>query len=399
VGTSRSGPLTMIHEPSSGPSAREVKSLVRAKVIYVLVVVLLLGGTWGCTARQLQMAKPGPTPVLQEEGTRAEGVPGIRFLRKPSPRHIRVMSYNVNWDSIFPEDGLYTDEWRSADRSTEFERILRAIAPDLICLQEINPARDPQQVADILDAVLPLKNGERWRAHSGQDNVIVTRFGLEMRDDKIVHQGSTIDLGHAMALVNLPDEDYDRDIYVICAHFKSQGGQADIEARQRHADVIIEWMRDIQTAGGEISLPAFTPIILLGDFNVYNTDPAHHLTTLITGDIVNEERYGLDIKPDWDSTDLGEALPRHNGVEEDIYTWRDDTQQFDPGVLDRILYTDSVISVENSFVLNTMTMTKEELDAAGLAAGDVTLDPQVGEYDHLPLAVDILFQDNPDQGH
>jgi endonuclease/exonuclease/phosphatase family metal-dependent hydrolase len=372
-----------------------LKNQMRVPIILVLTVAVFLGGTWGCTTRPPETSEPEGVPVMPEPGTRAGDIPGIHFLRKPSPHHIRVMSYNVYWNSIFPGDDAHTDEWRSADRSIEFERILRAIAPDLICLQEISPACDPQQVADILDAVVPLRNGERWRVHSGQDNVIAARFDLQMRDDEIVYPRATTDLGHAMALVDLPDEDYERDVYVICAHFKSQGGQTDIEARQKHADVIIEWMRDIQTPGGEISLPTFTPIILLGDFNVYNTDPAHHLTTLITGDIVDEDQYGPDTKPDWDGTDLTDALPRHNGVGEDVYTWRDDTQQFDPGALDRILYTDSVISVENSFVLNTMIMMPAELKAAGLAAGDVTLDPQVGEYDHLPLAVDIVFQDNP----
>jgi endonuclease/exonuclease/phosphatase family metal-dependent hydrolase len=372
-----------------------LKNQMRVPVILVLTVAVFLGGTGGCTPRQPEASEPEGVPVMPEAGTRVEDSPGIHFLRKPSPRHIRVMSYNVYWNSIFPEDDAHADEWRSADRSTEFQRILRAVAPDLICLQEISPECDPQQVADILDAVMPLRNGEGWRVHGGQDNVIAARFDLQMRDDEIVHPRATTDLGHAMALVDLPDEDYERDIYVICAHFKSQGGQIDIEARQKHADVIIEWMRDIQTPGGEISLPTFTPIILLGDFNVYNTDPAHHLTTLITGDIVDEGQYGPDTKPDWDGTDLADALPRHNGVGEDVYTWRDDTQQFDPGALDRILYTDSVISVENSFVLNTMIMTPAELEAAGLAAGDVTLDPQVGEYDHLPLAVDIVFQDDP----
>jgi endonuclease/exonuclease/phosphatase family metal-dependent hydrolase len=318
---------------------------------------------------------------------------GIEFLEKPSSQHIRVMTFNVGWDSIFPDDDSLRVAVRVPDRPAEFERILTATAPDVICLQEINPARDPQQVADILDAVLPLSSGERWHAHSGQDNVLASRFDLQIRGEALVHPGTPTGFGHAMALVDLPDEVYVYDLYVICAHFKAQGGQANVEARQEHADAVIAWVRDIQTTGGRLELPAFTPIIVLGDFNVYDTDPALHLTTLITGDILNEDEYGPDWRPDWDGTDLMDALPRHNGIGEDIYTWRDDTQPFDPGALDRILYTDSVISVDNSFVLNTMAMTPTELGAVGLAVGDVTLDPQVGQYDHLPLAVDILFHD------
>ena len=317
----------------------------------------------------------------------------VEFLQKGSPQHIRVMSFNVGWDSIFPDDDPQNNPWRQDSKGAEFIRILKAVEPDIVCLQEINQVRDPQQVAGILDEALPLSDGKKWQAHSGQDNVIAARFDLLMKTDKLVHSGSDIDLGHAMALIDLPDAEYESDIYLICAHFKAQGGHVNVRARQEHADSIIEWIGDIKTPGGEIDLPLGTPIIVLGDLNVYDTDPAHHLTTLLTGDIENEDRYGPDTLPDWDETSLADATPRHNGVREETYTWRDDTQEFNPGILDRILYTDSVILVENAFVLNTTFMTEEELEAAELKAGDVMLDTETGRYDHLPLAVDISFQD------
>lgn len=138
-----------------------------------------------------------------------------------------------------------------------------------------------------------------------------------------------------------------------------------------------------------MDLPEGTPIVVLGDLNVYDTDPAHHLTTLLSGDIENEDRYGPDIMPDWDETDLADALPQHNGAGPEVYTWRDDTQGFNPGALDRILYSDSVVVVEHGFVLNTVIMPKEALEAAGLQPGDVMMDPKTGRYDHLPLVVDL----------
>lgn len=320
---------------------------------------------------------------------------GIEFLEKTSSEHIRVMSFNVSWDSIFPDDDPQNDQWRLNSSGAAFERILKAIEPDIICLQEINPVRDPQQVGDLLDAALPLDNNQKWQTYSGQDNVIAARFKLDMKADKLIQSGSITDFGHAMALVDLPDTDYKNDLYLICAHFQAQGGPEKVQARQEHADAIIAWLGDSKTPGGEIDLPFGTPIVVLGDFNVYDTDPAHHLKTLLSGDIEDEDKYGQDIMPDWDETGLTDALPYHNGEGEDVYTWRDDTQEFNPGALDRILYTDSVILIENAFVLNTEVIPEKELEATGLKAGDGILDPETGRYDHLPLAVDISFRNVP----
>jgi endonuclease/exonuclease/phosphatase family metal-dependent hydrolase len=330
--------------------------------------------------------------MLAGGSCRPRSTDGGEFLKKASALHIRVMSFNVGWDSIFPDDDPQNDQWRQYDKGAEFKRILKAVGPDIVCLQEINQARDPQQIGGILDEALPQPEGRVWQAHSGQDNVIAARFELTMKRDVLVHGGSITDFGHAVALVDLPDLEYEVDIYLICAHFQAGGGQANVQSRQEHADAIIEWLGDVRTPGGEIDLLHGTPIVVLGDFNVYDTDPAHHLKTLLSGDIENEDRYGQDAAPDWDGTDLADALPRHNGAGEDSYTWRDDTQEFNPGALDRILYTDNVVLVENAFVLNTTIMTEEELEAVGLQAGDVMLDPETGRYDHLPLVVDITFQ-------
>jgi endonuclease/exonuclease/phosphatase family metal-dependent hydrolase len=350
-----------------------------SKPLYRLLVALVL-----------LLAGCGSHPV-PEHGARPV------FMQEPSSPHIRIMSYNVGWDSIFQKTNLLNDLWSGESRAAAFVRITRAIDPDVICLQEIDPAHDPQQVADILDAAVPLADGKTWQVHSGQDNVIAARFELVKRTQQLAHHGDIMDFGHAMALVDLPEPDYPEDLYLVCAHFQALAGQENIEARQKHADMIVGWIRDIRTPGGEIDLPTNTPLVVLGDFNVYDTDPAHHLTTLLTGDIVDETRFGVDIAPDWDGTALADALPHHNGEGEDVYTWRDDTTEFNPGVLDRILYTDSAVTASNSFVLNTTTMTEAELEGAGLRLGDVILEPDVGRYDHLPLVVDIEFRN--DEGY
>jgi endonuclease/exonuclease/phosphatase family metal-dependent hydrolase len=350
-------------------------------IVFSLALVLLLTG--GCL---VQPVPPVPSPRPGETPSSAG------FLQKPSPSDIRVMSFNVNWDSIFPDNDPQNDRLREYSRGAAFARILQAVRPDVLCLNEINPVRDPQQVGDILDSALPLENGRKWQTFRGKDDVLAARFDLRMGTDQLVH-GSAGTLGQAAALVDLPDAEYKTDLYMICAHFKASGGQGNIQARQKQADAIIAWIADAETPGDKVDLPADTPVIVLGDLNVYDTDPAHHLTTLLTGDIENEKQYGPDSKPDWDGTDLADTLPHHNGTGQETYTWRDDTQEFNPGALDRILYTDSVASVENGFVLDTMEMPEDQLASAGLQPGDVMLDPAKGIYDHLPLAVDFSFHD------
>ncbi len=129
--------------------------------------------------------------------------------------------------------------------------------------------------------------------------------------------------------------------------------------------------------------------MVLGDFNIYDTDPAEHLTTLLTGDIDNEDQYGPDVQPDWDGTSLADAYPSHNGLGVDFYTWRNDDGASNPGALDRIIFSDSALAVTNAFVLNTALLSSSALAAAGLHADDVVLNPATGYYDHLPLVVDF----------
>jgi len=324
-------------------------------------------------------------------GCRARRAPDAAFLQRPAVGHVRVMSFNPGWDSIFPDDDPQNDAMRRDSQAADFARIVRAIDPDVICLQEIQPARDPAQVARILDDALPLGEGRTWQAHSGEDNVIASRYPLLLRARATAYRGSVTDFGHAMALVDLPDADDGADLYLLCAHLPAGGGEANVDARQRHADQIAAWVGDARTPGGEVDLPEGTPILVLGDLNVYDTDPARHLATLLTGDIAGQDAFGPDVAPDWDGTSLADVLPTHNGEDGETYTWRDDTQEFNPGVLDRILYTDSVMGIAHAFVLNTMAMSRAGLAAAGLRAGDAALDAPTGRYDHLPLVADVTF--------
>jgi endonuclease/exonuclease/phosphatase family metal-dependent hydrolase len=304
------------------------------------------------------------------------------------------MTYNINWDAIFPSGDPKSHSFREFDLGPEFSRVMRAINPDVLCLQEIHHIRTEVELSTFLSEIMD--DDRAWQIANVRDNVIATHFNLVEEGYELYTRGIRPSMAQAAAFVDLPDAHYGaNDLYVICAHFKSAGGIGDIKERGRQADVIMRQVRDLKTSGDNIDLLPNTPFIILGDFNVYDTDPAEHLNTLLSGDIQFEDSYGEDVSPDWDDSSLEDAFPSHNGQGIDFYTWRADSSPFNPGPLDRIIYSDSVLVVENSFILNTTLLTSEALDALGLQRYDVMLDVSSGYYDHLPIVVDFLFLDEP----
>ena len=92
-----------------------------------------------------------------------------------------------------------------------------------------------------------------------------------------------------------------------------------------------------------------------------------------------------------------DALPLHNASGVERYTWRNDLERYQPGILDRIIYSDSVLSSVNQFVLDTTTMSHHDLFGAGLRTIDVMRDPQAGIHDHFPLVIDLAVR--PERRH
>ena len=326
-------------------------------------------------------SSPESTPTNKPQQT---------FMDKLYPEYIRLMDYNVNWDSIFPDNDPLNHEWRTANKADAFRRLIRAINPDIVCLQEINPARDPKDVSTIFDEVLPLENSSKWQAVIDKDTLILSRYSLKTDNYRMHTTPNQKLLSQTAALVDLPDDEYkQKDIYLICAHFDAFEGQENIYNRQMQADMIMHQVADLKTPGDNIDLVQGTPYILAGDFNVYDTDPAYHLTTLITGDIVNENLFGEDIQPDWDDTPLTDAKPSHNGRELQYYTWREDGSGFTPGILDRVIYSDSVITARYSIILNTEVLSLKNLLKYELQTDDVMMNGETEYFDHLPIVIDF----------
>lgn len=181
-----------------------------------------------------------------------------------------------------------------------------------------------------------------------------------------------------MAMVDLPDNIFSNDMYILNNHFPCCDNDP---WRIEEATAIANWLQDAKTPGGSIDLPQDTAILVLGDLNIVGGPEP--LDILLEGIGANG--------PDWDGTSIGDTNPLHNAVGPEDWTWRDDQSPFPPGILDFILYTDSVIEVDYGFILNPSYMTASERALTGLLENDFMLNKNISlrTYDHVPLVVDF----------
>lgn len=281
-------------------------------------------------------------------------------LQKQSEESIRIMSYNVLRDGISkPDQSLYIRD------------IILAINPDIIALQEVYNTPSAN-IAQFLNNKLPNSDGTAWQyAKGGVDVMVFTRWQLEAVEN--------ID-GNAVFLTY--DQSGERPIIIYNAHFPCCNND---QGRQNEIDKLLSVMRDKEGSPLiNFSYPENTPIILTGDFNLVGLN--QNYKSLIKGDIVNENQFGPDFKPDWDGSDLEDANPYVTGYPAN-YTWKNDQESYNPGKLDFFLYTGSVMHIENSFVLNTAYLDQEELIDLNLIS-----DACLKASDHFPLVIDMQFK-------
>lgn len=307
------------------------------------------------------------------------------FIDRQRPGDLRVMTWNINWDSIFPDNDPANHSFRTAERVDEFRRVIAAISPDIVCLQEINPSRNPANVTAIFNAVLPQSGGGTWYGARGNDDFTISKYPFTRVDTQTTPQGFS---ARCMTLIDLPSSNFPADLYLVNEHYKCCGGADNEAKRQQQSDSMVNWLRDARAPGGSITLPTNTPILIMGDLNI--VEGPQPVDTLLCGNIIDEATYGSDSAPDWDGTCLFDVHPLHNGVGPDDYTWREDSSPYAPGRLDYVLFSNSQLRIAKRFALNTVAMSPADRAAVGLQQYDTVLTPP-GDYDHLPLVVDFRF--------
>jgi endonuclease/exonuclease/phosphatase family metal-dependent hydrolase len=284
-------------------------------------------------------------------------------IAKTDAQHLRVLSYNVLSDNLF-ENGLQGN----------FRRIIQAISPNIIGFQEIY-SHSSAEVAAKMESFLPSNVSQQWYHGSVQPDVhAISRY-------PIIGTYPIPNSGNGAFLIDL-GEPFNEKLLFIVAHPPCCSNNI---GRQDEIDAMMGFIREAKNGQiNGLNLPDKSPIIIAGDMNLVGFRA--QLETFLTGDIANEAVYGPDFTPDWDGSSLEDTKPFTTGLPM-TFTWYRETSSFSPGRLDYIVYSGSVLNLENSYSLFTPALSNDSLSFYNLQADDVVI-----ASDHLPLVADFSFE-------
>ena len=299
--------------------------------------------SWGGIVYQLDTTVVGPAePILLEKtGT-------------------RLVTYNTLYTGIL-----------EPDRQPKFQRIIQALDPDIIALQEHS---EWNEIGDIISSWFP---EDTWyQGYTFRDLVVLSKY-------PIINQANLISSERTMCALLQTDDPINPYLLILNSHFSCCDNDDD---RQEQVDELVQVLREWRlNDNGPFDLPEGTPMFHVGDFNFVGY--REQIETVTAGNIQDEGNYGSDFPLDWDGTAITDLFSRQTHKRM-AYTWRSDGSSFNPGKLDYVLYTDSNLSILNHFVLNTLAMPDSILNEWELEAEDTN-----EASDHLPRIVDFMVTD------
>ena len=292
-------------------------------------------------------------------------------IDKKDDSSLRIMSYNIERDGLIEKESTITG----------FSHIFKAINPEIIGFCEVYKSSS-QDVADKINFFLPPKDGEQWyHAKNDEEGDIVLLSHFPILKSTIIHSEVGHDASGAF-LVDLKLK-FNKNILLIVCHPKCCSSKGDEDdKRQNQVDAVMEFIRKAKAGEGEFAIAENTPIVIMGDMNFVGSNQQRK--TLLTGDIINNNTYGEDLKPDWDGSNLVDSRPY---VTNTGMTFTTNSGSYPSGRLDYMIYTGSVMRKTNSFILDTQTLPEEALSKYGLSADDTE-----EASDHLPVVVDFELE-------
>jgi len=303
-----------------------------------------------CTAKLSAITPAGVTISETAPFTINLGATGEPRLAEAPPfrsaGEVRVVTWNVFKGRMFSDP-------------EPFARVLRALNPDIIALQEAGDATTRRQLADWLEEHVPSARGWDVSVEPGCDTAIASKLS-----------GLTLDLADGpdakpVAATALLAADGRRRAAVVSVHLKCCGRVGDGRDRNRIAEAaeIHRSLRKIRYTDNP------SAIIVLGDFNLVGS--REPLDTVALGN-------------DLDGSDLIDLAPVVWGGST-TSTWRDREQYFPPGRLDFILVSDSTTTPTRSFAFDSALLSDSALSGMGLQRTDTSVS------DHLPVVADLRW--------
>lgn len=304
------------------------------------------------------VAAASDTFTVETDGT-CVGGRRLTAEEPPSPPDggMRVLSWNI-------------EQSKPVDSPAPFARVIKALKPDVVLMQEWEKG-DAAQV----DAWFEQHVGGTWHVRkaagtmaTGGGVLVASRFELVPADTQPLectfrndaNEQETKPVRFVDATLNTPMG----PVQVGSMHLKSRGTKDSIEDRRRMAEA-----RAVNAAFARHATAAAAPRRLMsGDLNLVGSRPPLDIL-----------RAGVDA----DGSDLTPATAMVHG-DMAYYTWKDDKTAFSPGRLDWIVYSDSNLKQQAAFVLDASRLDPSVLAKMGIEVGDTAT------ADHLPVVLDVV---------
>ena len=275
-------------------------------------------------------------------------------LEKLATPYVRILTMNVLYDGLFKKPDTY-------------ERIFRALDPDILLLSEVFTHSSDQVVA-LLNERFPAQNPQRrWYGFGRPGKVTISKYPFLATD---------IILEDLYTLIDVPG--FDEGLFVVHTHLQCCDYD---DMRQEKVDAILGNLRSSREDTYSILYQyQDRPLILSGDLNlVGESRPYYNLIEGVSADL----SAALASTAPASSKRLIEAVSYHTNTPY-TFTWKDDKLKWPPGKLDFTFVTVPDLNLGKSFVLYTPDMDPDTLRRYGLRESD-SLDAS----DHLPHIVDI----------
>lgn len=325
----------------------------------------------------LMYAPPGESatthsrPATHDTGiaTDRPDLPAAPTLDAPTGT-VRIANWNIQRDGMFERPG-------------NIQRVLAALDPDVLLLQEVGADRDAADVSAWLNAHLRDDDDDDrpWQAvvtTSSEPDARTLRCAVAVRDPLTIEDAMTdIDMpalgGDArpydVRAVVATIEHAGRRMIATSLHLRCCGGAGGPEDATRQAELraVARVMRRFTNQQG---MPV-EGVVIGGDFNLVGS--GHLLPT-----------FARSLDTDGSTLAVADAYRINRRTNA---TWADRDQPFAPGRLDFVLYGDAGLTAQQAFVFCTSDLDSQQLRRRGLHCADSPL-----ASDHRPVVVDLHWR-------